>query len=703
MSYKTKFFEWDVSPNPDQIGVPVGYEFEFRRQSGGYPILYNLSTFRENAVDGAFFYSFDGATFIPFPLGEKGFKFYTDYTMRVKITDAMSENIFALSDGVLYRLSGDGSKVIERLDTGIDLPFISIDHTRNDIYSYYENTLFCFYTSDTIRLKRSFNLRSEALEIIVDGARSVFWQISAEEVLKRSLVDAQILGTYSLGSTIVGSVKKFLDKKSGNIIFSAETGSGFEIFELDFYSGSVSSDTSSNLILDVDRGESGYFVAFGNQYIGEFLSGTLDETYIDTGRVDVSNVSGDLDVFYLADRDANQIVKFTLPYTEEWEANDEIANSSDLRVRGNDTSVVYAGGGRIICYRDGGIDLRPTPISGAEIDLEIGGQAKASHTVFNYRAVYGEAALDQSSSSSSDSSSSSSLDSSSSSSELYSSSSLSESEASASTESSSLSTPSSDSSGSSSSSFLFSESSSSSEGFSQSSSSSEGFSQSSSSSEGFSQSSSTSSENFSESSSSFDPMSESSSSSESAAVDPPPASIVCPGVSPSVAEDPPPDIILSVMGHSSSVDWCGETWLVGEQGTQKRVCPTSYQRAFGYAGPPNAFQHRWSHVGNNTSLRMMRYAYFGSFFPPRNDYSKNSLTLHRDGSLSSLRDGMTNLLFFSPSNQNLTQSDLGLLALGAPSTVYSPSSGGLLTDDFFGSHDIGGIVYKWSRGDNWPA
>jgi len=425
MSYKAKFFEWDVNINPDQVGVPVGYEFEFYRLNEG-SVLYNLSTFRENAVKGSIFYSFDGVNFIDFPLGEEGVKFYTDYTMRVKIVNAMRENVFAVSDGIIYRLTGDCTHIIERFDTGVDLSMLSVDNKTNNVYSYYDKTLFCFGTADTIRIKKSFNLGSEALEIIVDGSRGVFWQVQKTQVLKRSLENAKVLEKYLLGSSISGNVRKFLNKRNGNVVISAQTLSGYEIFELDYYSDSVSSDTSANLILDIGKGNSGYFVVFGNQYLGRFDSGTLDETYLATGRTNVTNISGDMDVFYLIDEGLDDAVKFSIPYTEEWSARIIPGNQGFLKARGNDSSVIYSGGGLVTCLRDEGVEFKRLPINDDTIAIDLASQTMPSHTAFRYRAVYGEADLDQSSSSSSQSSSSSSLDSSSSSSDRYSTSSISE-------------------------------------------------------------------------------------------------------------------------------------------------------------------------------------------------------------------------------------------------------------------------------------
>ena len=405
MSYKTTFYEWDVSPSRDQVGIPVGYEFEFRKNSWNSPVLYHLSTFKDNAVEGAFYYSLDGESFTPFPVGEAGVSFYSDYTMRVAINKAMSGNIFALSGDIIYRLSPDASKIIEKLDVGVNLQFLSIDHLRNHVYAYYNKTLYSFSTTDKLTLNRSIRLSTDALEIAIDGSRGVIWQVTSSSVFKMSIEDAEIFETYSLGSTILSDVKKFLNKKNGNFVISATTSSGYEMFEFDYYSGSFTSGASSNQILDIGRGESGYFVTFGNQYIGEYVSGTINETYIDTSRVSVRNISGDQDIFYLTDSDEDEIVKFSLPYSEDWLFRQNISDNAKLLVRGNDTSIIYSEENLIICVRDNGIDLKRLSVQGILVDFEISGQSNVAHCEFKYRAIYGSEQLELSSSSSSSSSS----------------------------------------------------------------------------------------------------------------------------------------------------------------------------------------------------------------------------------------------------------------------------------------------------------
>jgi hypothetical protein len=406
MSYTTKFFKWNVSPNFDQVGVPVGYEAEFL-DSG--KLKSSLSTFRDNATEGEFSYSYDGSTFFDFPIGDSGKAFSTNYTMRLKITSPLNDYFYGLSDGIVYRFTSDGSKR-ESFDTEISITDFSIDHIKNNLYCLNDKTVLRFTTNDKIKFEKSFNISDSGLSIEVDGSRSVCWDVKDTKVHKRSLKDFSIVSTHDLGSTLVSGVKTFVNKKNGNFVVSAQTNFGFEIFEIDYYSGAVSSDTSSNLIVDIGDGENDYFVVFDNPYIGDFSSGTLDETYIDTGRNNLVNVSGDSDQFIVSDFYEQEIVNFTLPYSESWTVSSTVSSDGDLLFRGSDLTAVYANNGSLAICRNG-VLVKDLSISNNNILLGLSGQSNASHVSFRYRAVYGSSDLEQSSSSSS-----SSLDSSSSSS-----------------------------------------------------------------------------------------------------------------------------------------------------------------------------------------------------------------------------------------------------------------------------------------------
>jgi hypothetical protein len=473
MSFNSTTFEWDVKISPEQVGVPVGYEFEFGKDSSNFRPNYKLSTFRENAVDYEFYYSYDGIVYFDFPLGDVGKSFYTDYKMRVNIHHSMGDNLFATSDGVIYKISGDSSSVIDSFNSGgLNFSFISVDKSSNNIYCYYEKILFCFSTYEKINFIKSFNLEFETYGIEVDGSRNIFWQICDSKVIKRSLSDSSIVSEYDLGLNLISDVKTIINKKNGNLALSANTDLGFAIFEFNYYSTSFSSDISSSLIYDMCENNYDYLVTFNNSYIGLFSSGSLNETYINTSRSNVKRLAGGNSDFYLFDNYLKDLVKFSIPYSEEWVEEEGVLNAEEMMYRESDSSILINSGSHIYSYKDQSKNLGSVKINGDDLIFGISGENTNSAISYRYRPIYGEEALDQSSSSSSSSSSNSSSSSSSSSSNSSSSSSSNSSSSSSSSDGYSSSSSSSNSSSSSSSSDGYSTSSSSSSSSSKSSSSS---------------------------------------------------------------------------------------------------------------------------------------------------------------------------------------------------------------------------------------
>jgi len=409
MSYTSKYLELDVKPNYNQIGIPVGYEVEFRQQTEYYPVLYHLSTFQDNAIQNVFYYSLDnGATWLNYPLGETGKAFYDKYKIRVNISDAVQENLFVIVDQYLSRLSANAGKIIETYDTKIsNISIVSIDDFQNYIYIYDNNTIYAFSTNDSIKFVRSLNLSSSALDIVIDGTRKIFWHVTETSIILKSLIDGSTIRTYLLGTTIIDSVKNFLNKKNGNLCLSANTAAGFKIFELDYNFSTIQSDTSANLILGLSYGDTGYFTVFGNQYVGQYASGILNETYIDTGYTSVVNISGESDSFYFVDSIDKKLIKFSIPYSIDWTFDVQHVTSSVLKSRKNDDSVIYSSSNLITCVRDNGIAMSFSGFSSNIFDFFIPNQTAPAHVVARFRATYGNA-MDQSSSSTSESSQSSS-------------------------------------------------------------------------------------------------------------------------------------------------------------------------------------------------------------------------------------------------------------------------------------------------------
>ncbi|MHA2033501.1 MAG: hypothetical protein ACW99Q_29375, partial [Candidatus Kariarchaeaceae archaeon] len=173
------------------------------------------------------------------------------------------------------------------------------------------------------------------------------------------------------------------------------------------------------------------------------------------------------------------------------------------------------------------------------------------------------------------------------------------------------------------------------------------------------------------------------SSSSEPAAGPPPA-INCSGE---------PDIILSVTGHTSTIDWFNLSWTTGEQGTQKRICPDTYvqnQNTFLGSG-----QNRWVVASGGSNLTLVREIVT---FPGSSWVNKLRIVRANAPTVSS-QDYRGNFEF-GPNYTGANEiKDLGFISLVAKATI----SDYIIQDEYFGSIDVGGVTFKWERGDNWPA
>jgi len=228
---------------------------------------------------------------------------------------------------------------------------------------------------------------------------------------------------------------KQLNKFNGNLCFVGATDTGDIVFECDRGDRTLSYDASSKFVLGLClENESSYLVSFGDNYIGQYSGGVLDETYIDTGlsRVDkiVRDSQGNI---YILNRVDNLLVKYNSGVI--WTINlpdYDLRSEGQILLRESDGCIVYHNNTNIHIVRDsvsGAVVLNSLEISGSgSLKAIIGGQFNPSYSYARARTVSGSE-LDQSSSSSSESS-----DSSSSSSSLSSSSSSSQSSESSSSE-----------------------------------------------------------------------------------------------------------------------------------------------------------------------------------------------------------------------------------------------------------------------------
>ena len=198
MSYKSQHFEWEVRGSNFQKGEAVGYEIELARNETFNPILYSYRTFEEDATDEhrRLYYSLDGgSTWILFPSGDQGKKFYAPYMLRFEVTAADTGDIFAENNGTVYRIRPDGKAIIETYTPNVtEINGFCIHKRDNSLFLLGEDTAYRLGTDNTISpYDNSINLRSEnAVAITVDGERQNFWQIDKEAVCLKDLYGEEI-------------------------------------------------------------------------------------------------------------------------------------------------------------------------------------------------------------------------------------------------------------------------------------------------------------------------------------------------------------------------------------------------------------------------------------------------------------------------------------------------------------------------------
>ena len=105
---------------------------------------------------------------------------------------------------------------------------------------------------------------------------------------------------------------KTVNKFNGNLAFVGSTDSGDMVFECDQQTGNLTYALSSKFISDICTYDAdSYFIVFGDEWIGLYNSGILNENYI---RLDlfidqiVQSTEGE---WYVLSRSENKLLKFT--------------------------------------------------------------------------------------------------------------------------------------------------------------------------------------------------------------------------------------------------------------------------------------------------------------------------------------------------------------------------------------------------------
>lgn len=193
MSYKKQEFEWSVPLSEVQVGIPIGYEVQFSQKPSYYPVLFTLTTYKEvtESAQGTFYYSLDnGATWIDFPIGENGHAFYSAYRMKLVVNSAETSYIFAEKSGSIYRITPDGSRILETytIDDFTSSAFEN-DARNNTLYTAGQNnTLYKVESYQKLEEgDNSLNIHSDPLGIVIDSTRRSFWQINRDKIFLKEL------------------------------------------------------------------------------------------------------------------------------------------------------------------------------------------------------------------------------------------------------------------------------------------------------------------------------------------------------------------------------------------------------------------------------------------------------------------------------------------------------------------------------------
>jgi hypothetical protein len=155
---------------------------------------------------------------------------------------------------------------------------------------------------------------------------------------------------------------------------------------------------------------------------------------------------------------------------------------------------------------------------------------------------------------------------------------------------------------------------------------------------------------------------------------------------------------VAVAGSTGTINWCGETWVLpGDSGVQKTVCSTNYTKQRSAWFNNRIATHSWKYAG---SLNLYRYYQLGEgvhhdyFFNNKNTLSINPGSLLKDCIHFTAREYANPP---TPINKSTSYSQLGMI-INEEMPEFNNYD---ITDAFFGSHTISGVIYSWAKGPGW--
>jgi len=202
---------------------------------------------------------------------------------------------------------------------------------------------------------------------------------------------------------------KQLNRYNGNLCFVGETDSSSIVFECDRINRSISQQVSSKYITGLCNLKlNSYLVCYGDNYLGLFENGILNDIYIDTGLAYISKIASRRDgVVYALDNNISTVYRISIdPFNIDWSLNvNDLNGDGDILVKESDNCIVIYDNESIFYVGD--METSGIVINNENINNEFTvsyGEFNASHSFMRWRQVYGDV-LDRSSSSSSSSSS----------------------------------------------------------------------------------------------------------------------------------------------------------------------------------------------------------------------------------------------------------------------------------------------------------
>ena len=187
---------------------------------------------------------------------------------------------------------------------------------------------------------------------------------------------------------------KELNRYNGNLCFIGETDSSSIVFECDRINRSISQQICSKYITGLcNLTLNSYLVCYGDNYLGLFDNGILNETYINTGLTYISRIASRRDgIIYALDSNISTLYRIAIdPFNIDWSLNlSNLNNDSDILVKESDNCIIVYDNESLFYVGD--MDTSGIVINNKNIDNEFTvsyGEFNPSYSFMRWRQVDG--------------------------------------------------------------------------------------------------------------------------------------------------------------------------------------------------------------------------------------------------------------------------------------------------------------------------